>query len=350
MNTLKEIAAEIKRRNNFVIMGHIDPDGDCLGSVVGLQLLLENLNKDSRAVLHDFSFVKFGFLFSFLQKKGKSSVKLSNRRSGQLFEKSDRFYNFSKNDVQKLFNNVESKTVIALDSGDLERLGTAGQKIAADSFIINLDHHPDNPAYGDLNYVASDAAAVGEIIYDLAECLDVTIDISSGTALATALISDTGSLRYKNTSSRVLKIVAELMELGVDIYEINNNLYGNHKFSTVKLKGLALSRLQLSKDGSIAWIYVDRDMFKQTNTVEADASGLVNYARDIQGVKVGIAFIENSEGELKVSFRSQTDEIPVNEIAAVFDGGGHARAAGCKLPDTGQCETEKVLLEVKKFV
>ena len=354
MNKLEKIAEEIRQRNNFVILGHVDPDGDCIGSVVGMQLILEQLSKNSRGVLHDFSFAKFGFLFSFLKEEdGSPQDDISDENDynqKQLFKSSSRFFRFSDLKEGDPVNVDDRLTVIALDSGDLERLGDEGQTIAEDSFVINLDHHPDNPAFGDLNFVKSEAAAVGEIIYDLAGCLEVEIDIKMGTALATALISDTGSLRYKNTSARILKIVSELMDQGVEIYRINNYLYGNHKFNTVKLKGLALSNLQLTAENRIAWIYVDRQMLSQTDTQEEDASGLVNYARDIQGVKVGIAFIETEDGEIKVSFRSQSDRIPVNEVAAVFDGGGHARAAGCSLQIDGKQAIEKVLSEVRKFV
>ncbi|MFW5985221.1 MAG: DHH family phosphoesterase [Halanaerobiaceae bacterium] len=350
MVSLDDVARKIKNRDNFVVLGHVEPDGDCVGSMVAMKLVLDSLGKNSILILHDFPFIRYEFLFSLIRGAGKVKQPATPEK---LFNSLAGFHLFSeyKGHIPEQFSQNEF-SVLALDSGSRERLGKEAENIIDNNFLFNLDHHPDNPEYGDLNYVDPGAAAVGEIIYDLAQKLGVGIKKAAGTALATALISDTGSLRYKNTSARILKILANLMELSdVDLYEVNNHLFGNQDFSALKLQGLALANLQKSSGGQIAWLYVDRDMFRETGAEESDASGLVNFARDIRGVKVGIAFIEKKETEeIKVSFRSNTSEVPVNEIASVFSGGGHARAAGCEIKQDLNQALESVLHEVKKFV
>lgn len=347
MASLEKVAAEIKQRDNFLIIGHEDPDGDCIGSMVGLKILLDKMGKKTRLIFHDFTFSRFDFMFEPLF-SGK-------RKTADIFSVKDDFCLFSEINYEvmnfKQINDDQTWNIIALDSGSRERLGEKGSQLSQKLEVINLDHHPDNPGYGDINYVQPEAAAVGEIIFDLAKWLKIEIDMRAGTALAVALISDTGSLRYKNTSARVLRILAELVDYGVNIYQINKNLYGSYKLSTLQLQGRALSELNTTEKGDIAWLVVDKDIFQNTKTEPNDASGLVNYARDIKGVKVGIAFIEDYQsGEVKISFRSNTDQIPVNEIASHFDGGGHARAAGCSVEGELSKIVENVLSEVKRFV
>ncbi len=324
MDSLKEIASEINKREKFIILGHVDPDGDCIGSVFAMKMILDSLNKKSIIILNDFAIDEFEFLIS------------------------DEFELLDEIDKEK-YNNREY-TVIALDAGNRERLGSSAEKLLKDKFIINIDHHPDNSHFGDLNFIDSKKAAVGQIIYELASILNCEIDSIIGTAIATAILSDTGGLRYKNTTVSVLKIITNMIEKGIDFYSINKELFGNYKFSAVKLKGLALATLERSKNGKIAWLYIDQDMMEKTETDDKDAGGFVNFARDIKDVKVGISFLEAENEKIKVSFRSNTNNISVNKIASLFDGGGHTRAAGCILEDNLKNAIKRIINEVEKVV
>jgi len=348
MATLQNVVSEIKKRDKFLIMGHIDPDGDCIGSVTALKMLLDQMGKKSELILHDFSVSNYLFLFSFFGLKTEESNYSSSSSTGHLFSGCQGCSLFSEIEIEDYAD--QEYTIIALDSASLDRLGEKGAQLAGDFFVINMDHHPDNPGYGDLNYVAPRAAAVGEIIYDLAEVLEVDLSPGPGTALAVALISDTGSLRYKNTSARILRILADLMDKGVDLYKINSSLYGQQKFTAVKLKGLALSALNRCCQDRVAWVCVDRDMLSRAGAETADASELVNSARDIKGVKVGLSFVETEDNKTKVSLRSVSEDIPVNKIAFTFGGGGHPMAAGCTVEQDIDQVVKQVLAEVKKFV
>ena len=327
METLAEIAEAINKKDHFLLVGHIDPDGDCIGSLFGLKWCLEELNKESKVLLTQSPDDFF------------DNLAFTDDEYNQLDD-------FSFNQLEwPEFN------IIALDAGDRGRLGAADNLLDHKnvSSVINIDHHIDNTDYGDLNYINSDKAAVGVIIYELAALMEIPVNKKIGEALSTAIIADTGSFRYENTTSRVMRIIASLMEVGVDIYQINRMLYSNNSYESVILKGLALSTLEISEDGKIAWLYIDNDMFKKAGIKEHDSMGVVGYARDIKGVEVGISFVEQEDEGVKISFRSN-EYCSVNEIAAKFSGGGHPRAAGCKIDFNLTSAIEQVVEEVKKCV
>lgn len=322
MGELEEIADQIKKRDQFLLLGHIDPDGDCIGSLFSLKWILDKLGKRSLVLLDEVP-VDYDFL----------EIIADDYRL---------FTDFN------LLEKESDRTIITLDSGDRERLGQG--KDYLDFFpVFNLDHHVDNTEFGDLNYIDPNKAAAAVIVYELADKLDIELDIKIGQAIVMGIIADTGSFRYSNTSPLVLNIVADLLEKGVDIYKINQMLYGRNSYESVVFKGLALSTIQKSEDGKIAWISAADEIFARSGLKENDSMGIVNYARDIKGVEVGISFTERKEDEIKVSLRSN-NYVPVNEIAAVFSGGGHPRAAGCKIKGELDQVREKVLKEVERYV
>ncbi|MDI3547166.1 MAG: bifunctional oligoribonuclease and phosphatase NrnA [Halanaerobiales bacterium] len=324
MELLREIAEILTKRDYFIILGHIDPDGDCIGSVFALKWGLDILGKKSLVLLDSPPDDMYDYL-----------------------EIDNRDYRLFK-EFEQVELNWPEVIFITIDTGDRERLGD-GSKLIGNHLLINIDHHPGNPEYGKINYVDPEMAAAGEIIYDLLNQMNLAINRKVGTALATAIIADTGGLRYQNTTARVYRILADLIEIGVDTYQINKAIYGNYSYESVKLKGLVLSTLALHQNKKIAWIKVEQSALKETGADINATSGLVNYPRDIKGVEVGLAFIELEEEKTRVSFRSN-NYCPVNEIAAYFGGGGHVRAAGCII-DRGLKETiEMVLSKVEEYV
>ncbi|MGM0601759.1 MAG: DHH family phosphoesterase [Bacillota bacterium] len=318
-NKWKEIAEKVNENQNFIITGHVDPDGDSVGSVVALTRILRKKNKNARAFLNDKSLAPF----SFLEVEEK-----------ELF--SDDFLN------------ADNFTVIALDSGTLDRVALKEKIFKKADLTINIDHHADNTNFADINFVNSEKAAVGEMIYELAEFINAEVkNTEIGNALAAAIISDTGSLRYENTSSDVLRILADLVDSGVDIYRINKELFGSYSYESLLLKGLALSTLTLADNGKIAWLYVDHSMIAEAGTDYTE--GLVNYARDIKGVEIGIFFSAEKSKSTKVSFRSNY-YAEVNKLAAEFNGGGHARAAGAEINSPLEIAINKVIKAAEKYV
>ncbi len=324
MESLSEIKEIINSRDNFLIMGHIDPDADCIGSVFALKWALDRLEKKALVLLTDHPEKRYSFL----------DIDSADYRL------------FSELNVREL--EWTKYNLIALDAGELERLGE-GLQLIEGNFLINIDHHIDNSHYGEINYVNAEMAAAGEIVFELLGLLNQPANLKIANALATAIIADTGGLRYQNTSARVLRIIASLIEIGVDIYQINKVLFGSHSFAAIKLKGMVLSTLKLSSSGKVAWLKIDQAMLNRTRTDMKEASGLVNLARDIMGVEVGVAFYELDSSNVKVGFRSN-HYCPVNEIAAHFDGGGHPRAAGCRLNKSMEESIELVLSKVEEYV
>lgn len=323
MITISELREEILKNDNYLLMGHIEPDGDCIGSLFALKWYLDKLNKSALVLL---------------SAPPEDKYQILGISNNDFMTFSD--YDFSK----KKYHNC-----IILDSGDLERLGD-GKEFTAECYIINIDHHIDNPAFGNINYIDPGKAAVGEIIYDLIK-LDNNhlLNKKIAAAISTAIIADTGGFRYQNTTAEVFSIMAEMMSLGVDIYNINRAVFAATKYSSVLLKAKALLTLALHGNGKIAYMEVNKKMLQEAEAEEKEASGLVNYARDITGVEVGLVFTEIEENKTKVSLRSNS-YCPVNEIAAYFGGGGHPRAAGCIINMNIKQSQEAVLRKVEEYV
>ena len=317
---LNSIAKLIKKRENFLLMGHIDFDADCIGSLFGLKWVLDKLNKNSLVLLAE-DIKDYDFL--------------------DIEEDDYQFFDEFKLDKNKKYN------IIALDSGDADRL--AQGKNYLDSFpVFNIDHHEDNTYFADHNYVNPQKAAAALIVYDLVNILEINIDVKIGEALLTGIIGDTGSFRYSNTDIDVLEVTTELMKKGVDLYKINRMLYSRNSYKSVLFKGLALSTIKRSEDGKIAWVTATKANFEKAGMDEIDSMNIVNYARDIKNVEVGISFTEK-ENEIKVSFRSN-EYCKVNEIASKFSGGGHPRAAGCTIKGKLDKVQDMVINEVQKHV
>ncbi len=322
---IKKIIEIINENDNFLIVGHVGADGDSIGSVTALTRLLKKKNKKARAYLNRDTLAPFSFLEV----------------------KEDDFYTDS--DKLEKDINKEEYILITLDSGSLERVDLKDELIKSAQFIINIDHHEDNTKFGKINLVQAERAAVGEIIYYFAEELLQTkeIPLSIAEPLATAIITDTGALRYENTSSRVLRILAQLIDSGVNIYKINKKIFGSISYKALILKGLALATLERSEDGKIAWLYVSRQMMHEAETDYTE--GLVSLARDIEDVEIGILFTEEEETEIKVSLRSNF-YAEVNKLAAEFNGGGHPRAAGATVEKTLPQTINSVVEAAKKYV
>lgn len=320
MKSLESIANEIKKRDNFLLLGHVNFDEDCIASLFSLKWILDKLEKNSIILLAE-EIDEYNFL-----------------------DIDDKDYSLFDNFE---VNKSKDYNIIAVDSGDADRL-KQGKKFLSSFPVFNLDHHEDNSLFGDFNYVNEKKAAAAMIIYELAEKLNLEIDNKIGESILMGIIGDTGSFRYSNTDVEVLELTAELMKKGVDLYKINRMIFSRNSYESVLFKGLALSTIKLSENGKIAWIEARQEFFEKAGLDKIDSQNIVNYARDIKGVEVGISFTEKKDG-IKVSFRSN-EYCKVNEIAAKFSGGGHPRAAGCKIKDNMDLAKQKVLNEVKKFV
>lgn len=228
---------------------------------------------------------------------------------------------------------------------DFARVGLTRHYFEDDAVILNIDHHPTNDGYGTVNIIKSDAAATAEILFDFLNLFQVTWDQDVATAVYTGLLTDTGGFRYANTSPNVMKTASRLLEHGVNGPYLAQTLLEQVTLPQVRILNQALSSLQMTDDGKIAWVVITPDDMVACGAANEDLEGVVNYPRNIQGVEVGIFFKVINENAVKVSLRS-AGKIDVAALAQTFGGGGHVLAAGCRLEGRLDDIVAKVLKQV----
>ncbi|HLC15921.1 MAG TPA: bifunctional oligoribonuclease/PAP phosphatase NrnA [Thermodesulfovibrionia bacterium] len=282
----------LKESGSFVIASHINPEGDAIGSTLALGLGL--LKAGKRVYLYN-----------------KDGV-----------PESLRFLPFSELITSEL-PDESFEVLIIVDCGSLKRIGT--DKINCKSFAI-VDHHLPDSDISAAKWIVPEAAATGELVFKILKHLNVDIDQAIAENLYTSILTDTGSLRYPNTTSETLRIMAELMETGINTWDINRTIYENVPLRRLKLLGASLATLQI--DGSIGWITVTDEMYKATGSKAEDTEELANIPRKVHGVEVAIFFRQKDASTFKISLRSK-DQVNVAAIARQFGGGGHFHAAGC---------------------
>lgn len=300
---LDKIVDKIKNSKKIGITFHTSPDGDSLGSSLGLLQILKKLGKESYIICKESIPESFKFL--------PYSEEISSE------------VNFPKD---------KTDLIIVLDCGNVDRINGNIDLNSKEYDVINIDHHKSNENYGVLNYVNSDAAAVAEIIFALMRLLKVELDRDIAKSLYTSLLTDTGSFRHSCTSKLTHEIAGELVDTGINFSEIHRIIFDNKSFNRIKLYGKVIENMELSLDGKIAFIYAKQDYFKQFNIEDEDTSDLLTFGMKINTVEVVALFKEKDE-ELKVSLRSK-NFVDVRLIAEKYNGGGHVRAAGfvTKLP------------------
>jgi phosphoesterase RecJ-like protein len=214
-----------------------------------------------------------------------------------------------------------------IECSDVERPGLPSLK---NQFVVNIDHHSTTLPFGDINWIDSTAAAVGEMIYNLCKALGVEVTKDIADCIYTALLTDTGSFHFSNTTERTLKIASELVRRGVEPARISQALFYSYPFSRVRLLGMVLSTIERDESGRIAWITMDREAMYQAEASEEDSDGIVNHALSIDIVEAVAFFKELSPGVYRVSLRSKGKN-NVAKVAETFGGGGHRNAAGCRV-------------------
>jgi phosphoesterase RecJ-like protein len=326
--TLTELKKLIEENKNFLIVSHINPEGDAIGSSIALALGLK--------------------------KKGKS-VYILNKDP---VPDSLKFLPFSKLVSQKIPSR-EFDVIFIVDCATLERTGL--KELKAKTTVV-IDHHLSKnsklpglaPRSGagetqnsKLEWIEPKASAVGELVYKLLNFLHVPIDKKIATNLYTSICTDTGGFRFFNTNSETLKIASELVKAGAEPSKITKEVYENLSFNRLRLLAQSLSTIE--KKDKIAWITVTQNMFKDTKTSIQDTENLVNYPRMIKDIEVAVLFREDGKNSYKISFRSK-GKVNVAKIARTFGGGGHANAAGCTLNGSLSEVKDKVLKVVRNAV
>jgi phosphoesterase RecJ-like protein len=300
---------------SFVVVSHIRPDGDAVGSVIAAGLALRDMGKNVAMVIEHALQPSYRFLPGSELLLTADGISTAPAPGGC--------------PATEELRNRHFTCGIVLDCTGLERTGECVQGILNQcEFLINIDHHISNNGFGAVNIIDAEASATGEILYRVMSGLGIPISPDVATNLYTAIVTDSGSFRYPNATSRCHQVASELLELGADHCRVQQCLNEQKSFSSLRLLEKGLSTLTLEQDGQIAWIALSRHFYEETGCGIGDSDEIINYPRSIAGVEVGILFKEVEAGEVRIGFRSK-NLVDVNLLAGRFGGGGHERAAGC---------------------
>ncbi len=319
MGSLQQVVEELKKAERLVLMSHVLPDGDCIGSMLALGKALRALGKEVTMVNSD----PIPEYLSFLPSAELVRLPEEVREWPSL--------------------------AVCLDCSDTARLGEGLAGLVRDKTIVNIDHHVSNTRFGAWNYVEPDAAATGQIVADIIDALGVPWDRELAVLIYTALATDTGSFQYSNTTVSVHLLAAKLIGTGLDVAAINQNLYETKSLAAIKLLGRALDRLEMTPDGRVAWITLDRATLLRLGAKDEHTEGIINFTRAINTVELGMLFREIAPGKVKVGLRSK-QLVDVNRLAAIFGGGGHYRAAGFVIEGELDKVVPRVISRAKEFV
>ena len=291
---------EIRQHKRFCVVGHQRPDGDCVGSQLALTQALRNEGYDVSCWNQDPIPQKLRFL--------DPNSLLTIPQSEQSFD-----------------------CVIAVDSASLDRIGSVADFIKDRKTLINIDHHPSNTRYGDINWIASNEPSSGELIYRLLKAARWSFNPSIADCLFTAISTDTGSFQYPNTRPSTYEIAGDLVDKGANLTVICDEVYQSYPLSRVKLLKHVYNHFKLTNDNEIAYFWLRPADYHRTGATREDTEGLIDHIRDIDPVIVACLFEELEPGDVRVSLRSKSPDVNVNDIAKEFAGGGHKAAAGARI-------------------
>jgi phosphoesterase RecJ-like protein len=300
--SFESIGEVLRAHSSFVILSHVRPDGDAIGSQLALGFSLLAMGKSVRLINEDGLPENLSFL------PGSERIELPPT------------------------DPIAAEVAIALDTATRPRLGERALHAASMATVwINIDHHISNTNFGDLNLIDATSPATGQILYDLITQLDLPLPPESRDAIYVAVSTDTGSFQYPSTTAKTYDMAADLIRRGVDVGAINSKTYDEQPYRRLELMRALLGTLERSADGLLAhWELRDQTRIDLALRPE-DSEGLIDVIRAIRGVQVAAFFEEVADGKIRVSMRSKDRRLDVCNIAAQFGGGGHALAAGLRM-------------------
>ena len=320
-STLDEFCGALKKANNFLLASHVNPEGDAIGSVIAMESFLKRLGKRTIIVCED----PFPERLSCLPHQDRWNILKNVKAKGGQFD-----------------------ALVVADCPTLARIGKVKELLTPNTVIFNIDHHISNDLFGCYNYVLPKAAACGEVIYEIIKKFKMPLTREEAVALYVSLSTDTGSFKYSNTSVMSHKIAAELIQTGIDIERINEDLYATYSLNKISLYSRLLGKVETAFGGRVAWVSMSRRDLLDSKATYEDTEGFIDFLKYIKEVKVAF-FISEMEkpNEVKVSFRSK-EKYDVNQIATVFGGGGHKKASGCTINKGPQAAVQAILKEIEK--
>lgn len=307
------VAKALRSARSVVVCAHVTPDGDAIGSVLGLTLALRAARVPAVPTLADRHPAPSTYAFL----EGFDSY-----RPADELEAPDVF--------------------VALDTPTWRRLGIAEQLARAAATLVVVDHHPDGESFGTFRLVDTAAASTASLVWTLLPHLGVAPDASVASACYAALLTDTGRFAYGNTTARALRDAAEMVDAGARAAAISARIYETRSVASLALLGRALSRVTLANGGRVAYSWMGDADLAETGALAEDTENLIDAVRQIGGVEA-VAFFKQQHDSVKVSLRAKTPTLDVAAVAKVFGGGGHAAAAGGAAPLPLESAIEAVL-------
>lgn len=312
--TLDNILEEINNANSIVILTHENPDGDAVGSSLALYHALKAYGKNVEVIIPEYS----------------------------------RTFNFlpGTNEIKKEGTYDNYDLAISLDCASMNMLNGYVKYFENAKTRVVIDHHGTNSMYGDLNFVNPDSPACAQILVVVLNYFKMEITKEIGTCILAGIITDTGGFKYSGVTAETFEFVAWLLNKGVNVSSVYRKVLQVRTKGNFELNRIASNRLEFLEDGKIAFTYITRDDEESVNAETGDHEGIVDIGRDIEGVEVSIFIRETKTKGVKISLRS-SEYVNVSDIALLFGGGGHPRAAGCNMQATIQQAKERIVTEVK---
>ena len=299
---------------------HVNPEGDAIGSLLAMASLLKRTGKKTTLAFED----------AFPERL----VCLPHQDWWHTYEE----FKNKKNSFRAL---------VVTDCPTIERIGEIKEMVGPGTVIFNIDHHISNSCYGTYNYIKPEAAASGELVYEIFRHFNLPLTREEATALYVSISTDTGSFKYGNTTVRTHQIAADLIQTGIDIDRINEELYATYSLNKIQLYSRLLGKVQTAFRGKVAWVAMSRRDLKACRATYEDTEGFIDFLKCLKEVKIAFFLSEwQKPDEVKVSFRSKGD-YDVNQIATFFGGGGHRKASGCTLKMSLTKAVREILKQIK---
>jgi phosphoesterase RecJ-like protein len=299
---LQAVVDVLRTRDRIAVVSHENPDGDALGSLLGVSLALRELGKD--VVMYLEGTAPLPAEYRFLDLAGVA---------------------------RELPADIDERVLLAVDCANERRIGESNEAVERAAFVIDVDHHHDNSRFGAVNLVVPDASSTAEVVRDVLRELDVELTPAIAEALYVGLVTDTGRFQYTNTTPKALRLAAELVEAGADVHGIFRHVYETVQFAKLKLLARALDRARLFDGGRLVVSYLLRGDFAEVGAEEPFSEGIIDHLRAVEGSEMVALIREPPRDEgpsRRISLRSSHDEVDVSAIARLRGGGGHPQAAG----------------------
>ena len=314
-----DAARLLRESERILIAGHVNPDGDSLGSMCALGHVLRSL--------------------------GKTVVMISPEGVPDGYK----FLPGSEHIVHELSQNQQFDLCVMVDAENVGRLGSVAEALKNCRKVLDIDHHPGGDRTADVQVVDPTSASSAEIVFEILKEMGIRISTAVAECLLTAIVTDTGCFRFSNVKPATLRTAASLIERGASINKVVRKVYETRPLSSAKLLGAALSSLNTAENGRIAYACISQQQMTAAGADSSEAEGIVNYVRSVRGARIGILFREEEDGTTRVSLRAG-EGFDVAQVARLFGGGGHKTAAGCTIDRPVDEAVDLVIGAVQKWM